>query len=138
MKPQTALHGPLEIGKLAGEAARQGLPFLFHLTALVSISIAILNLLPIPVLDGGQIFVLLVEAADPPRPLAAAQGSDQHGGARLHRAADGDGDLLRRAPRLLLEAAADAGGRPQRAAGGAPLAGARAPAPPLPAPSPAR
>jgi len=62
MKPQTALHGPLEIGKLAGEAARAGAPFFIHLTALVSISIAILNLLPIPVLDGGQIFVLLVEA----------------------------------------------------------------------------
>jgi regulator of sigma E protease len=62
MKVETALHGPLEIGKLAGEAARQGLPALFHLTALVSISIAILNLLPIPVLDGGNIFVLLVES----------------------------------------------------------------------------
>jgi regulator of sigma E protease len=62
MKPQTALHGPLEIGKLAGEALRQGAPFFIHLTALVSISIAILNLLPIPVLDGGQIFVLLVES----------------------------------------------------------------------------
>ena len=62
MKPQFALHGPLEIGKLAGEAARAGAPFFIHLTALVSISIAILNLLPIPVLDGGQIFVLLVEA----------------------------------------------------------------------------
>jgi regulator of sigma E protease len=62
LKPQSALHGPLEIASLSGEAARQGLPFLLHLIALVSISIAILNLLPIPVLDGGQIFVLLVEA----------------------------------------------------------------------------
>jgi regulator of sigma E protease len=62
MKAQTALHGPLEIGKLAGEAAKQGAPFFIHLTALVSISIAILNLLPIPVLDGGQIFVLLFES----------------------------------------------------------------------------
>jgi regulator of sigma E protease len=62
MKVETALHGPLEIGKLAGEAKRRGWPFLLHLTALVSISIAILNLLPIPVLDGGQISVLLVES----------------------------------------------------------------------------
>ncbi len=62
MKPQNALHGPLEIGKLSGEAARLGFPFLLHLMALVSISIAILNLLPVPVLDGGQIFVLLVES----------------------------------------------------------------------------
>jgi regulator of sigma E protease len=62
MKPQSALHGPLEIATLSGEAAKQGLPSLLHLMGLVSISIAILNLLPIPVLDGGQIFVLLVES----------------------------------------------------------------------------
>jgi regulator of sigma E protease len=62
MKPQSALHGPLEIASLSGEAAKQGLPSLLHLMGLVSISIAILNLLPIPVLDGGQILVLLVES----------------------------------------------------------------------------
>jgi len=62
MKPQSALHGPIEIANLSGEAAKQGFPSLLHLMALVSISIAILNLLPIPVLDGGQIFVLLVES----------------------------------------------------------------------------
>jgi regulator of sigma E protease len=62
MKPQSALHGPIEIASLSSEAAKQGLPFFLHLIGLVSISIAILNLLPIPVLDGGQIFVLLVES----------------------------------------------------------------------------
>jgi regulator of sigma E protease len=62
MKPQSALHGPLEIASLSGEAAKQGLPSLLHLMGLVSISIAVLNLLPIPVLDGGQILVLLVES----------------------------------------------------------------------------
>ncbi|HVS01281.1 MAG TPA: RIP metalloprotease RseP [Thermoanaerobaculia bacterium] len=62
MKPQTALHGPIEIAALSGEAARQGLPSLLHLMGLVSISIAILNLLPIPVLDGGQILILLIES----------------------------------------------------------------------------
>jgi regulator of sigma E protease len=62
MKAQSALHGPIEIASLSGEAARQGVPSLLHLMALVSISIAILNLLPIPVLDGGQILVLLVES----------------------------------------------------------------------------
>jgi regulator of sigma E protease len=62
LKPQSALHGPLEIASLSGEAARQGLPSLLQLIGLVSISIAILNLLPIPVLDGGQVFVLLVES----------------------------------------------------------------------------
>jgi regulator of sigma E protease len=62
MKAQSALHGPIEIANLSGEAARQGLPSLMHLMALVSISIAILNMLPIPVLDGGQITVLLLES----------------------------------------------------------------------------
>jgi regulator of sigma E protease len=62
MKPQSALHGPIEIGRLSGEAARQGLPSLMHLMGLVSVSIAILNLLPIPVLDGGQILILLLES----------------------------------------------------------------------------
>ena len=62
MKAKSALHGPIEIAALSGEAARQGLPNLMHLMGLVSISIAILNLLPIPVLDGGQISILLVES----------------------------------------------------------------------------
>ena len=62
MKAKSALHGPIEIAALSGEAARQGLPNLLHLMGLVSISIAILNLLPIPVLDGGQISILLVES----------------------------------------------------------------------------
>lgn len=63
VKAQSSLHGPIEIAALSGEAARQGLPSLLHLMALISISIAILNLLPIPVLDGGQIAILLVESA---------------------------------------------------------------------------
>ena len=62
MKAKSALHGPIEIAALSGEAARQGVPNLLHLMGLVSISIAILNLLPIPVLDGGQISILLVES----------------------------------------------------------------------------
>jgi regulator of sigma E protease len=53
--------GPLEIAKQSGEAARRGFKELLLLTAFISISIAIMNLLPIPILDGGQIFVLLVE-----------------------------------------------------------------------------
>jgi regulator of sigma E protease len=62
MKVRSAVHGPLEIASLSGQAAKEGLPSLMHLMGLVSISIAILNLLPIPVLDGGQILVLLVES----------------------------------------------------------------------------
>jgi regulator of sigma E protease len=55
--------GPIMIGQLAGESARMGLdPFLAFM-ALISINLAILNLLPVPVLDGGQFLFLLAEAA---------------------------------------------------------------------------
>ena len=54
--------GPILIGQLAGQTARLGLdPFLAFM-ALISINLAILNLLPIPVLDGGQFLFLLAEA----------------------------------------------------------------------------
>jgi regulator of sigma E protease len=54
--------GPILIGQLAGESARMGLdPFLAFM-ALISINLAILNLLPVPVLDGGQFLFLLAEA----------------------------------------------------------------------------
>jgi regulator of sigma E protease len=59
---KSALSGPIEIAALSGAAARTGIRHFFHLMGLISISIAILNLLPIPVLDGGQIFILLVES----------------------------------------------------------------------------
>ncbi|HMB54582.1 MAG TPA: RIP metalloprotease RseP [Thermoanaerobaculia bacterium] len=57
------LAGPIQIAKYSGEAASRGLDDLILLMALISVSIAILNLLPIPVLDGGQITILLVESA---------------------------------------------------------------------------
>ena len=54
--------GPILIGQLAGESARMGLdPFLAFM-ALISINLAILNLLPVPVLDGGQFLFLVAEA----------------------------------------------------------------------------
>ncbi len=58
---RSALSGPIEIAALTGAAARTGLEHLLQLMGLISISIAILNLLPIPVLDGGQILILLIE-----------------------------------------------------------------------------
>jgi regulator of sigma E protease len=59
---KSALSGPIQIAALSGAAARSGFRNLLHLMGLISISIAILNLLPIPALDGGQITVLLVES----------------------------------------------------------------------------
>ena len=47
---------------MSGAAVRSGFRNLIYLMGLISISIAILNLLPIPVLDGGQISILLIES----------------------------------------------------------------------------
>ncbi|MGH7499515.1 MAG: site-2 protease family protein, partial [Gemmatimonadales bacterium] len=53
--------GPIMIGQLAGESARMGLDPFLGFMALISINLAILNLLPVPILDGGQFVFLLAE-----------------------------------------------------------------------------
>ena len=53
--------GPITIGRLSGQAARQGLVPLFALMAVLSVNLALLNLLPIPLLDGGQLMFLVAE-----------------------------------------------------------------------------
>jgi regulator of sigma E protease len=60
LSPRT-LSGPLEIGALTGEAVRVGWVPFFTFMALVSLQLGVVNLLPIPVLDGGHIFILLIE-----------------------------------------------------------------------------
>lgn len=59
---KNTISGPIEIAAMSGEAAREGLEELLYLMGMISVSIALLNLLPIPLLDGGQIFVALIEA----------------------------------------------------------------------------
>ncbi len=54
--------GPVGIVFVIGEVAQTGFVNLLLLTALISISLGIMNLLPIPALDGGRLFFLLVEA----------------------------------------------------------------------------
>jgi regulator of sigma E protease len=56
------LGGPIQIARASGEAAQQGVIPLLYLLALLSINLAVLNLLPIPVLDGGQVLILLAES----------------------------------------------------------------------------
>ncbi|MEP6572662.1 MAG: RIP metalloprotease RseP [Gemmatimonadota bacterium] len=56
------LGGPILIGQMAAQAARLGVPEFLALMAIVSVNLAVLNLLPIPVLDGGQFMFLLGEA----------------------------------------------------------------------------
>jgi regulator of sigma E protease len=55
------LMGPVGIAQLSGGAARQGMIMLFTLMAMISLNLAILNLLPIPMLDGGHIFIMALE-----------------------------------------------------------------------------
>lgn len=54
--------GPVGIFRVTGEAAEQGFMSVLQLTALLSLNLGIFNLLPIPVLDGGLIFMLGLEA----------------------------------------------------------------------------
>jgi len=55
------LSGPITIAKVAGDSARSGWRFFLGILALLSISLAVLNLLPIPILDGGHILFCLAE-----------------------------------------------------------------------------
>ena len=54
--------GPIAIGVAAGESAQLGPTAFFGFMALISVQLAVVNLLPIPVLDGGQFLFLLGEA----------------------------------------------------------------------------
>jgi regulator of sigma E protease len=55
------LGGPIAIAQVSVQAARSGVQSLFALIALISINLAIFNLLPIPILDGGQIVINVAE-----------------------------------------------------------------------------
>jgi regulator of sigma E protease len=57
------LSGPIRIAEVSGEMAKVGFAALLHLAAILSISVGILNLLPIPLLDGGHLLYYAVEAA---------------------------------------------------------------------------
>jgi regulator of sigma E protease len=61
ISPKAALSGPLGIAKASGDAARSGAPALLFLVATLSVSVGILNLFPLPPLDGGHLAVLLAE-----------------------------------------------------------------------------
>lgn len=60
--PREEIGGPILIVQAAGQQARVGLENLLHFMAVISINLGILNLLPIPVLDGGHLFFFGVEA----------------------------------------------------------------------------
>jgi regulator of sigma E protease len=56
------LGGPIQITRASVDAARDGATRLFELLAFLSINLAVMNLLPIPILDGGQIVMNIAEA----------------------------------------------------------------------------
>ena len=55
------LAGPIGVAVFSGQVARLGLAALLNFTALLSVNLAVLNLLPIPALDGGRLLFLLIE-----------------------------------------------------------------------------
>lgn len=59
--PASNLGGPLMIMKMAGEQAHQGMASLIYFMAILSINLGVLNLLPIPILDGGHLLFMGVE-----------------------------------------------------------------------------
>jgi regulator of sigma E protease len=60
VSPKT-LAGPIGIAQMSSEAAHEGVSSFFGWMALVSLNLAIFNLLPIPILDGGTLLMLIVE-----------------------------------------------------------------------------
>lgn len=70
--PMETLGGPILIAQMAGQQAQEGLMNFLHFMGLISINLAVLNLLPIPVLDGGHVMFFLVEAVRR-RPLSVRQ-----------------------------------------------------------------
>src|SRR5476649_511863 len=57
------LGGPIRIAQVSGQVATAGFAALIHLTAVLSVSIGLLNLFPIPLLDGGHLLFYGIEAA---------------------------------------------------------------------------
>jgi regulator of sigma E protease len=61
--PVKALGGPVMIAKVAGDSAKAGWMAFFASMAIISINLGLVNLFPIPVLDGGQLLLLAAEGA---------------------------------------------------------------------------
>lgn len=61
--PDPGFAGPVGIARVTGEVARIGISPVFELMALISISLAVFNILPIPALDGGRLLFVVIEWA---------------------------------------------------------------------------
>ncbi len=66
--------GPVGIAVVVGKSARLGLNYLINVTAMISLSLAVINILPIPALDGGRaLFVIIEKITGRPVPLKYEQ-----------------------------------------------------------------
>ena len=61
-KTKAEFAGPVGVAKMAGQVAHRGFDMLLQFTAMLSLNLAIINLLPLPALDGGHFLILLIEA----------------------------------------------------------------------------
>ena len=61
-KTKAEFSGPVGVAKMAGQVAHKGFDMLLQFTAMLSLNLAIINLLPLPALDGGHFLILLIEA----------------------------------------------------------------------------
>jgi regulator of sigma E protease len=55
------LQGPIRIAQMSGEAAQISIISLLHFMAMLSLNLGLLNLLPVPILDGGHILIMAIE-----------------------------------------------------------------------------
>jgi len=60
--PANQIAGPIGIMQMGGQEAEKGVAYLLMLIGLISVNLGIVNLLPIPILDGGHIFFFTIEA----------------------------------------------------------------------------
>jgi regulator of sigma E protease len=60
-RPLDQAGGPIKIVQLSGDSAKHGFPAFVILIAVLSVSLAVFNLLPVPILDGGQIVICAIE-----------------------------------------------------------------------------
>src|SRR5207244_13651708 len=73
---------PIQIAAEAGRQWREGLASLTLFTAVISVNLAVLNLLPVPMLDGGHLFFFVIEAVLG-RPLSLRERASAHPAGRV-------------------------------------------------------
>ncbi len=71
--PINSLSGPVGIVSVIGEASSYGLKSLLYIMAYISIDLGVMNVLPVPALDGGKILMILIEAVSGKKPSKKAE-----------------------------------------------------------------